>query len=141
MSSYLFADFLIGHLTAEMYWSMIEMGLCVVAACLPTMRPIFGEPSAEKLFKSFRSIFSLPSMSSLRSRRYENSESTIARHNYDEISNASKTRVVPNSVNRSHIQTEAYVMRDLEGQSNIPSRAIRVQQEFSHGSSTDSAIM
>ena len=117
------------------------MGLCVVAACLPTMRPIIGEPSAEKLFRSFRSIFSLPSMSSLRSRRYEHSESTNARHNYDEISNASKTRFVPKSVNKSQIQTEAYVMGDLEGQSKIPSRAIRVQEEFSHRSLTDSAIM
>ena len=117
------------------------MGLCVVAACLPTMRPILGEPSAEKLFRSFRSILSLPSIPSLRSRRYEHSGSPVARHNYDEISNASKTRFVPNSVGGSQIQTEAYVMRDLEGQSDIPSRAIRVQQEFSHGSSTDRAVM
>lgn len=80
-------------------------------------------------------------MSSLRSKRNENSETATARHDYDENSNASKIQFVPKTVYGSQIQTETHVIRDLEAQSDIPSSAIRVQKEFSHRSSTDSAAM
>ena len=117
------------------------MGLCVVAACLPTMRPIFGKTSPENLFSSLRSVFSLGSKSSLRSKRNEHTETMNAQQDYDGISNASKVRFLPQSVYGSQLQTETHVMRDLEAQPGIPSSAIRVQKEFSHRSSTDSAIL
>lgn len=117
------------------------MGLCVVAACLPTMRPIFGKMSPETFFSSLRNILSLGSKSSLRSKRNEHTETMNAQHDYDEISNASKARFLPQSVYGSQLQTETHVMRDLEAQPSVPSSAIRVQKVFSHRSSTDSDIL
>lgn len=54
----------IGHLTTEIWWSMIEMGISVVAACLPTIGPFFGNLLPERVIQSIRSIFSLQSFSS-----------------------------------------------------------------------------
>ncbi|KAI8965299.1 hypothetical protein F5Y11DRAFT_313576 [Daldinia sp. FL1419] len=51
----------IGHLTTEIYWSMIEMGISVVAACLPTLSPLFSKVSLESMVRSVRSIVSLES--------------------------------------------------------------------------------
>lgn len=46
-------------LTANLYWSMIESGLGLVAVCLPTFRALFGQVSLDAMTKSFRSAFSL----------------------------------------------------------------------------------
>ena len=71
------------------------MGLCVVAACLPSVRPIFRDTSPENLFSSLRSMLSLGSKSSLRLKRNEHTETRNAQDNYDEMSNASKARFLP----------------------------------------------
>lgn len=55
----------IGHLTTEIWWSMIEMGISIVAACLPTIRPLFGKLSPDRILHSIRSMFSLQSLTSL----------------------------------------------------------------------------
>lgn len=52
----------IGHLTTEIYWSMIEMGISVVAACLPAIWPLLGKASLESMVHTVRSMFSLESM-------------------------------------------------------------------------------
>ncbi|KAI0485071.1 hypothetical protein GGR56DRAFT_616728 [Xylariaceae sp. FL0804] len=52
----------IGHLTTEMYWSMIEMGISVVAACLPAIWPLFGRVSLESMVHTVRSMLSLESL-------------------------------------------------------------------------------
>lgn len=80
----------IGHLTTEIYWSMIEMGISVVAACLPTMRPLFRHIPTERLRNFFTSLTSrgsrnhLPVLSEPRSAAFdddgrEGSDSAIVR--------------------------------------------------------------
>ncbi|KAL8705569.1 MAG: hypothetical protein Q9201_001309 [Fulgogasparrea decipioides] len=51
-------------LTANLYWSMVESGLGLIAVCLPTFRALFGEFSPGALIQSFRSTFSLHSRAS-----------------------------------------------------------------------------
>ena len=43
---------------------MIEMGISIVAACLPTIRPLFGNFSPQTAIRSVRSILSLHSLGS-----------------------------------------------------------------------------
>ncbi|OTB01691.1 hypothetical protein M426DRAFT_14305 [Hypoxylon sp. CI-4A] len=52
----------IGHLTTEIYWSMIEMGISVLAACLPTIWPLLGKVSLESMVRTVRSMLSLESL-------------------------------------------------------------------------------
>ncbi|KAF2690572.1 hypothetical protein K458DRAFT_354689 [Lentithecium fluviatile CBS 122367] len=44
-----------------MYWSMIEAGICIVAACLPTMQRLLRGQSITSVVNSIRSAISLPS--------------------------------------------------------------------------------
>ena len=43
-------------------WSLVEAGVAVIAACLPTLRPLFLGKSLETLISSFRSMLSLNSL-------------------------------------------------------------------------------
>ena len=53
----------IGFYTKIVYWSMLEMGLSIIAACLPTLAPIFHDLSVEKLSQRTRSAFMIRSRS------------------------------------------------------------------------------
>lgn len=50
-----------------LYWSMIEAGLAIVAACLPTLQYLVRKSSLDSMFSSVRSAFSLHSFPSQRS--------------------------------------------------------------------------
>lgn len=43
-----------------MFWAMIEMGIAVVAGCLPTIWPLISRISLESLIRSVRRALSLP---------------------------------------------------------------------------------
>jgi hypothetical protein len=47
-----------------LFWPMIEMGVAMVAACLPTLRPLFYGVSLESIINSVRSMISLQSIRS-----------------------------------------------------------------------------
>ena len=53
----------VGFYTTIVFWSMLEMGLSIIAACLPTLGPIFHDLSAEKLGQRMRSFLALRSPS------------------------------------------------------------------------------
>jgi len=55
-------------LTPTFYWPMIESSLGVLGACLPTLRPIFQGWSPESVINSVRSMISLESYRSSRTR-------------------------------------------------------------------------
>ena len=50
-----------------LYWSMIEAGLGIIAACLPTLHFLVRKTSIASIVNSVRSAFSLPSLNSERS--------------------------------------------------------------------------
>lgn len=47
-----------------MFWGMIEIGIAMVAACLPVLRPLFQGWSPESIIRSFRSQISVRSSGS-----------------------------------------------------------------------------
>ncbi|MCJ1420086.1 hypothetical protein MMC32_006443 [Xylographa parallela] len=55
-------------LTPVLYWPMVESSLGLLGACLPTYRPLFAGVSLESVVASIRSIVSLQSLGSDRSR-------------------------------------------------------------------------
>lgn len=63
---------LIGANTNIVVWSLVEVGVAIIAASLPTIRPLFVGKSPDSIFRSFRSLFSLQSHnSSIKSAGYE----------------------------------------------------------------------
>ena len=47
-----------------LFWPMIEPGTAIIAACLPSMTPLFGQGLFQRLRNSIRSLFSKPSRAS-----------------------------------------------------------------------------
>ncbi|MCJ1238721.1 hypothetical protein MMC14_006712 [Varicellaria rhodocarpa] len=52
---------ILGDQTNIVVWSLVEAGVAIVAACLPTLRTLIGDHSTEGILRSIRSIFSLSS--------------------------------------------------------------------------------
>ncbi|QSZ35672.1 hypothetical protein DSL72_006794 [Monilinia vaccinii-corymbosi] len=72
--------------TNAMVWSYVEVGVGVVAACLPTLRPILGSRTPESLINSVRSVVTLDSLSSSARRRAAASqESTAELKDYERL--------------------------------------------------------
>lgn len=53
--------------TNVVIWSQVEAGVAVIAACLPTLRPLFLKGSIDSLIGSIRSVLSLNSLPCLQS--------------------------------------------------------------------------
>lgn len=47
----------IAYLTDVTYYTMLELGLSIIAACLPTLGPLVSEERKANLSRSFRGIF------------------------------------------------------------------------------------
>ena len=55
---------LTGVVSLVLFWAMIQMGVAVVVASLPTLRPLFHGVSVESVVRSIRSAVSLHSVRS-----------------------------------------------------------------------------
>lgn len=81
-----------------LYWSMLEIGFSVIAACLPTLAPLFRDVPTEQINKLMRDFFTLPSRSS----------GTVA--------SVSETRIVRETDAENYWGIESYAMGDTDGQ-------------------------
>ncbi len=87
-----------GFYSTIVYWSMLEIGLSVIAACLPTLAPLFRDVPTERIDKLTRSLFALRSRSS----------GTVA--------SVSETRIVQKAGAENDWGIESYAMGDIDGQ-------------------------
>lgn len=104
------------------------MGISIIAACLPTLRPLFGELSLRSAVRSVRGIFLLPSFIASIFSRGKSSKSA------ERVSNASHERFAQH-VPFHDVGTDIYAMRDVEAQHNLPPGKIMVHKNISHRSS------
>ena len=97
---------------------MIESGLALVAACLPTLRFLFGNILLHNtLFSSLGRVFSLQTLHA------EHSYSTHhVRLNDDRHADSTALHIGFTSSNPS--KAELYAMQDVEAQKEIPQRQI-----------------
>ncbi len=112
------------------------MGISIMAACLPTLRPLFGKWSPEKI-SQIRSIFSLHSISSSIFRRRTTMQNTPGHKDFENASNSSSSRIVESKPDDDghHIGTETMAMKDLEAQQDTPPGKIVVHNHISHHTS------
>ena len=101
---------------------MIECGLGVVVACLPTLRPLLGRISPDAIFSSFRSVFSLQSLRS----RTTPDRSSIRLHSID-ASTSSHTAFAHGEDQKTPQFAVPEKVRDLENQFHVPGGKIVVE--------------
>lgn len=51
----------LGIISILMFWGMLEMGVAMVAVCLPTLRPLFHDWTPESVMRSLLSVFPVSS--------------------------------------------------------------------------------
>jgi len=108
------------------------MGLSIVAACLPTLRPLFSDIAPDawpSMLKSWLSLGSIFSRASSRGRSQNNHK------DFDNISNSSYRGFVPKA-KHGKVATEIYPMADVEAQSPVPASRIMVQNKITQTSWT-----
>lgn len=59
----------LGQESLGIFWSLIEIGVAVPVACLPTLRPMFHGLSPESVINSIRSMISFSSIHSGRKKK------------------------------------------------------------------------
>ena len=101
---------------------MIEAGLAIIAACLPTLRFLVGKVSLDSVMNSVRSAFSLRS---LRSQQSQNSTAHPGGPYLDIDGGDSSTKMVPEIG-----VTEIIAMRDV-GMADRMIDSIHVSKEVS----------
>lgn len=106
-----------------LFWSMIESGTGIVAACLPTLKIIFSQSTIDKFVSSVRSTFSL------RSRSTHNSYPEV----HDERDRRSEGSSVVQLAKLGGVSSvESYAMKDTEYLSDTKAHQgeIRLQNTF-----------
>ncbi len=113
-----------------MFWGMLEMGVAMVAVCLPTLRALFQGWSPESIIRTFRSALSLGSSGS-RDKPYR--LSPAKRHEKGE-SETSLADTEAWGVPSRGARHEAYAMgqvQDARSENNkMPFGAVRIEKNF-----------
>jgi len=120
----------IGIISILMFWGMLEMGVAMVAVCLPTLRALFQGWSPESIIRTFRSALSLGSSTS-KERSYRLSSNK--RHKKGE-SEASLADVEAWGVLGDEGRHQAYAMGQVHAQrgekARVPVGAITVDKNL-----------
>lgn len=93
-----------------LFWPMIEMGVALVVACLPALRPLFRGKSPESAIQSVRSKLSLRSLRSLKSSSSQTKDINVGRNSNDSITAMAHK---PGSSDQSNGWMEIHTMRDM----------------------------
>ena len=104
----------LGIVSILMFWGMLEIGIAMVAACLPVLRPLFQGWSPESIIRSFRSQISLKSIGS------GNKASINAKGSAHRTESETAITGVPYAGKSGHntqvsIDVEAYAMGRISG--------------------------
>ena len=117
-------------LTANLYWSMVESGVALIAVCLPTFRALLGKAAPEGILQSFRRIFTLHSRSS---QSHQTSHKSVKL----EDQRSSTERFVPSSNDHEMPGIQSYAMHDLKAANSdgaAPKEGILVHKTLSSAS-------
>ena len=93
----------------------MEMGVAMIAVCLPTLRPLFRNWSLESIIRSVRSAVSLRSVGS--SRRSPPTAQEAAARSESETAIAGPQRPGLGHKNYDDMDVEAYSLNEMGGES------------------------
>jgi hypothetical protein len=116
LRSFTFVNLIVEVLTVGLWWSMLEAGLSLIAACLPTLSFLFTHFNLQTTLRSIQSVFSLRSIMHT---SHHSAPSDPQLNPYVDLE-ASKSKMPSESVtatsenaSRSGASVEEYRMHDL----------------------------
>lgn len=110
-----------------MFWGMLEMGVAMVAVCLPTLRPLFLGWSPERIIHSFLSVLSLSS----RSKSYRSFPENQRERGESETSLAdAKPSVYAAHVNQHQAFAMGPMTTQQEGKAQMPNGEVWVNSNL-----------
>ena len=100
-----------------MYWSLLEAGLALIAACLPSLSVLFAKRSLASVISSVRSALSLRSLRNKDTYHSQQSASgqDLRTGSYKEMPDDQSTASHVNMVAKDSLGIESFAMGDLEG--------------------------
>ena len=106
-------------ITTYLYWSLIELGLSITAACLPTLKPLLARLPLQRLGSSLQSLFSLRSSFPSRTSRRSRSRSRTARtedsqETFNVAAPGREWKGLPDGAERVDLRTSITALPDLE---------------------------
>ena len=104
-----------GVVSILLFWAMMEMGVAMIAVCLPTLRPLFRNWSLESIIRSVRSVVSLRSMGS--SRRSPPTAQEAAARSESETAIAGPQQPGLGYKHNDELDVEAYSLDEMGGES------------------------
>lgn len=114
----------LGVYSAVLYWSMLEIGLSLIAACLPTLGPLFRFRQRRRRMLSY--YFSVNHRS---------------RHRQQVAESTSEEKFVPNEGRPGDVGVEAVVEGDAESTVRPPGGRILVRQDVFRWSSSEKSLV
>ena len=108
---------LLGVVSILLFWAMMEMGVAMIAVCLPTLRPLFRNWSLESIIRSVRSAVSLRSMGS--SSRPPPTAQEAAARSESETAIAGPQQPRQGYKHYDEMDVEAYYLDEMGGESAL----------------------
>ena len=122
-------------LSTMLYWSMIEGGLAVIAACLPTLQFLVRRVSLSSLVHSLRSPLSLGSVDTEGKKGYQRHPPNL-KEPYTHIHAGSSTSSTSDSVEQKNKNPINILVRgNVDGYSEPQGHGIQVTRHFSQHAS------
>lgn len=122
-----------------LFWAMIQMGMAVTVACLPTLGPLFRGVSLEGIIRSIRSTISLHSLRSRGSngsyKGNNNGPKTSSSESVAAIAGAAIYMGQSNGQRAADPDVQTIIMGDLgnnRNDSEAPSTGILVNNKINH---------
>ena len=107
------------------------MGLSIVAACLPTLRPLFSDPSVPGWCRLLRSRVIVSSKRSKQSSDSDTTDSDDVPKRFEEASSSSQHSNPPEKIRP--LAVKVYAMDDVEAQTDSPSWKSTIRDQIEHG--------
>lgn len=102
-----------------LYWSMIESGLALIAACLPSLNYWLRDLSSPKFLRNLRDI-----VTPTRRQPLQSQDALTPQHSFtDDLHGISTSSQTPSGSSHELGSVQMYALDNLESQKNLPALA------------------
>ena len=100
-----------------MVWGLVEQGVAIIAACLPTLKPLFLKTSVESILRSIREIL-LP-RSSFSSARLEQRDGNFILHDEQSASTAEFAYLPAKNISQGSVSKVSSYQTNIQGNERL----------------------
>ena len=101
------------EVTSTMVWGLVEQGVAIIAACLPTLKPLVSKTLVESILRSIRGI--LVPRSSFSSRRSGQRDGNCILHDEQSASTAELAYLPAKNISQGNVSKVSSYQTNLQG--------------------------